>query len=118
MGFKWTRSPSEVFPEGYRAYTEYVHDQLVEWAEYFADLIERDMQVEAPWKDQSGDTRKALWADVVDLEHKILIVFGHGPEIEHALILETMKAGALGIVAPTFDKWSAIVWDRVRQLME
>ncbi len=115
MPFKWTKAPSEVFPAGYEAWAEAIRDELVALAEGLAGEIVREMQTDAPWEDRTGLARESLYAEVVDMTHQILIAFGHG--VEYGKFLETVRAGSLGIVGPTLDKWSIIVWNRVQQLL-
>lgn len=115
MGFKWTTRPDEVFPAGYEAYTQAIHDQIVRLANAYAPLITEDMQRNAGWQDDTGLARASLRSEVYDLVDSIVIAFGHG--VDYGKYLETVRAGSLGIVGPTLDKWSEIVWQEVQQLM-
>lgn len=115
MGFKWTKTPTDTFVPGFEAYRQALHGAILRLANAYAPLITEDMQRNASWKDDTGLARASLHSEVYDLVDSIVIAFGHG--VDYGQFLETVRAGSLGIVGPTLDKWSGIIWDKVEQLL-
>lgn len=114
MGFRWTDSPSDVFPAGFDAYRAAMHDGLLAIAERRAPEIEAWMQENAPWTDRTADARQGLHAEVFDLVELISIVLWDDMFYEY--FLEIRQAGKFAIINPAIDYWSEVVWNDVREL--
>ncbi len=78
-------------------------------ADRFSKKIEEWMRANAVWTDRTGDARRELRAEVIDITGKaVLILLRHG--VEYGLWLEVSNAGRFSILAPALDVWAPIIW--------
>lgn len=78
-------------------------------ADRHSKKIEAWMRANAPWTDQTGDARRELRAEVLDITGKaVLILLRHG--VDYGVYLETMQAGRFAILGPALDTWAPVIW--------
>ncbi len=95
----WNRSPADLG----KAISEYgeqlVYHALVNYLERKAPEIQAQMQREAPWKDDTGEARKKLKAEVVVDGRQVALYLSQGAP--HGKWLELARGGRYAIVGPT-----------------
>lgn len=86
-----------------------VQRQVERSADRFSKKIEAWMRANAVWEDRTGDARRELRAEVVDMTgHAVLILLRHG--VDYGVYLETMQAGRFAILGPALDTWAPVIW--------
>lgn len=87
-----------------------VQRQVERSADRYSKKIEEWMRANAVWTDRTGDARRELRAEVLDITGKaVLILLRHGVDYG-GLYLETMQAGRFAIITPALDVWAPIIW--------
>lgn len=119
MGFKWvTPPPSEVFPEGYRNYTQSVFTSGRKVAESRAEQMLAWAKANAPWTDRTGAARRGLNTSVEQSAQVIAeITISHDPNLDYAIWLELANQGRFAIIAPTIDMWGPIFMRDMQNMM-
>lgn len=78
-------------------------------ADRYSKKIEEWMRANAPWTDQTGDARRELRAEVLDITGKaVLILLRHG--VDYGVYLETVAGGSYAILGRTLDTWAPVIW--------
>lgn len=86
-----------------------VQRQVERTADRNSKKIEAWMRANAPWTDRTGDARKELRAEVIDITGKAaLILLRHG--VDYGLWLEVANAGKYAILGRALDTWAPIIW--------
>jgi hypothetical protein len=118
MPFVWTRRPTQVFPQMTDAYAEWIHAQVLAIARRYAPAIAAHMKANAPWQDQTGDARRELFTQVLDVaDSMVILLLSHGPNINYSVYLELKFAGRDAILAPTIDLFMPRIWADVRAML-
>lgn len=87
-----------------------VERQVTRVAERNAKKIEAWMKANAPWTDRTGEARRTLRAEVLDVTGRAaLILLQYGTDYG-GLYLETMQAGRFAIIGPAIDAWAPVIW--------
>lgn len=85
-----------------------------------AEVIQEEMQQNAPWEDRGGTARESLFARVTESANKLAIVAGYDVDYlmtfqlrdrvngtwprNYSVFLETMQGGRFAIVKPTLEQ--------------
>jgi len=91
--------------------------QIAQVMQFYAPKIEAWMKAYAPWKDQTGNARQALHAEVEALvrdSYSIVLTSG----MPYGYWLELKYQGRYAIIQPALDYWFPIVIAEVRRIME
>jgi hypothetical protein len=115
MFFRWEVTPVAAFVPGVVKWTQEIHDALLQLGQTFAPRIEAWMKANARWKDNTGNLRQSLFAEVDDLVMGVAIFFDYG--LSYGSFLEFGHAGKYAIIAPALDFWGIQVWNAVKALM-
>lgn len=116
MPLVWQRTPGVAFPALTEAYAAAIHRGVVAIAQRYAVEIEAYMKSEANWTDQTGEARRTLHSEVVNVAGEmVIIILGHG--VDYGTYLELSNAGRYSIVFPTMDKYIPKIWRDVRALL-
>lgn len=117
MGFEWERPPEQAFGEMADAYAAAVHQNVVRLAERYTDKIETWMKQNAPWTDRTGQTRAALYSDVLDMTNEaVVLILGHGEE-KPGIFLELANAGRYSVVFPALDHFLPLIWRDIQAML-
>lgn len=118
MSFSWTVTPEAAWLPLYAIYAQRIEDEIVAMANGLTDEIADWMKAEARWTDRTGQTREALYSDVIHVARvSVAILASHGPTITWAEALETVSGGRFGIIADTIDWWGPRVFHEVQAIM-
>lgn len=74
------------------------------------------MQINAPWKDITGDARAKLQAKAQGLALGAVIMIAHG--VSYGTFLETMQAGRFAILVPAADYWMPIFFAAAQKIVK
>lgn len=86
-----------------------VQRQVERSADRFSKKIEAWMRANAVWTDRTGDARRELRAEVIDITGKaVLILLRHG--VDYGLWLEVSNAGKYAILGRALDTWAPVIW--------
>lgn len=118
MGFKWERSPTDVFPEMTEKYTTTRMLSGRRVAEQRAEDATQWMRAEAPWQDRTGRARAGLHVEVKESPGVLAeLVFSHDPSLDYPVYLETKDGGKFAIIAPAIDYWGPILMRDLQRIM-
>ena len=99
-GIRWHLSPARLFEWLGDVRRRQVERGVMRVAERMAKEIEAHMKATARWQDRTGDARRLLQAEVIDVTGRAaLILLTHG--VDYGVFLE-MKP-QYQIIAPTLD---------------
>lgn len=116
--FKWDVPPTEVFPAGYRNYTQALFVTGRRVAEARAEEAEQWMKQNAPWQDRTGAARAGLHVDVNQAPAVLAeLTFAHGEDVEYAVWLEIANGGRFAIIAPAVDYWGPRLMQDVQRIV-
>jgi hypothetical protein len=105
-GLRWDLRPSRLFEWLGDIRRRQVEAATLRVAERMSREIEAWMRQNAPWTDRTGQARRLLQAEVIDVTGRAaLIVLQHGTDYG-SLYLETMQGGRFAIIGPALDYWS------------
>ena len=108
MAFSWTVPPTEIFPQGYKNYTQALFVTGRRVAEARAVEAEAWMKASATWNDITGKARAGLHVDVTQAPAVFAeLTFAHGEDVPYGIWLEVAHAGKNAIIAPAIDYWGA-----------
>lgn len=86
-----------------------VERQVTRVAERNAKQIEAWMRANAPWTDRTGDARRELRAEVLDVTGgAAVILLRHG--VDYGVYLETIQSGRFAIITPALDHFAPMIW--------
>jgi len=104
--FKWTVPPTEVFPQGYKNYTQALFVTGRRVAEARAQEAEAWMKASAPWNDITGKARAGLHVDVTQAPAVFAeLTFAHGDDVPYSIWLELAHQGSFGVISKSVDYW-------------
>lgn len=114
-GFFWKTPPEKAFGGLTISYERQVKRAVAAIMLQRAPQIRGWLQVNAPWKDHTGNARQTLNTFVVELADAIVVTLTHG--MDYGIYLETKNAGRYAIIAPGVDYWAPILLEDVRALL-
>lgn len=98
-------------------YGEQVRRAVLAVANYYAPIIEAYAKDMAPWQDQTGNARQALYAFVAELsQDTVAIYLNHG--VEYGRYLELKHQGAYGIIMDALQEHYDDVLAMLRGIFE
>ncbi len=116
--FSWSVPPTEVFPEGYRNYTQALFVTGRRVADARAEEAEAWMKAEAPWNDVTGKARAGLHVDVNQAPAVLAeLTFAHGEDVPYGIWLEIANGGRFAIIAPAVDYWGSRLMQDVQRIV-
>src|SRR4030095_8432963 len=108
MAFRWEVAPTDVFPQGYRNYTQTVMTTGRRVAQACAHEAEAWMKANAAWQVRTGKAWAGLHVDVNEAPAVIAeLVFSHG--VDYGIWLEIANGGRFAIIASALGYWGACV---------
>jgi hypothetical protein len=118
MAFKWDVPPTEVFPQGYRNYTQALFVTGRRVAEARAEEAEQWMKQNAPWQDRTGAARAGLHVDVNQAPAVLAeLTFAHGEDVPYGIWLEIANGGRWGIISKSVDYWGPKLMQDVQRIV-
>jgi hypothetical protein len=91
-----------------RTYGEKVEDATEEVAKMLAQDIEKQMKARAPWKDQTGQARRKLEANVNRAARDVVELFiRHG--VDYGVYLELSNNQRYAIIQPTMQRMYPVI---------
>lgn len=112
MPVRWMEDPLSVWTRGLNLYKGAMLQAIAAELEAAADEVESWMRENAPWTDQTGNARQALFARVV-VDSMARMEFGHG--VDYGIWLELANSGQYAIVSKALDYWGPRLVQRVKQ---
>ncbi len=110
------QTPPDVWIDGTKAWTRQLFIAIYDAWLARLPAIESWMRNNAPWTNRTGNARRYLNAVVYPVMYDwIVLQVAHG--VPYGLSLETVSLGRYQILAPTIDRWGAILMDDVKNLM-
>lgn len=77
-------------------------DAINTLADYFARVMEASAKENAPWEDQTGNARQALYGFTTELAGKVVMIYlSHG--MEYGRFLELRSEAKYAIIWPTIE---------------
>lgn len=113
--FVWIIEPEVAFPELLDWYADVVYQGLVALAHRYAAEIEAWMKANAPWTDRTGNLRRSLYAEVLELAQEIVLGFDYG--LDYGVYLEFSNQGRFAVIAPALDHFGPRIWADVQALV-
>lgn len=108
-GIKWSLSPARLFEWLGDVRRRQIETGVKRVAERNAAKIEEWMRSNAVWQDISGDARRELKAEVLEVTGRAaFILLRHGTDYG-GLYLETMQAGRFSIIGPALDHFAPLL---------
>jgi hypothetical protein len=100
MPIRWT-GQREVIAR-MREYERRVQQAVRAVLEYMAAVIEAYAKANAPWTDQTGNARQALFTLVEDLSRDVVALYlSHG--VEYGIWLELKNSGKYAVILPALE---------------
>lgn len=118
MSFSWQITPEVAWSAMASDYADIVESDIVALCESLLDPIQEWMRANHGWTNRSGAAEAGLYTDLSHVARmSVTILLSHGPAIEYAEYLETVRAGSLGVIAPAVDWWGPKVFNGVQEIM-
>lgn len=118
MGFKWERSPTDVFPAMARQYTQAVFLTGRRVVEQRAPEAEQWMRANHPWTNRTGAAEAGLHVEVKESPGVLVeMVFSHDDNLDYPVYLETRFQGKFAIIAPAIDYWGPILMRDIQRII-
>jgi hypothetical protein len=112
-GIKWDLRPSRLFEWLGDIRRRQIESGVKRVAERNAAKIEEWMRSNAVWQDRTGDARRELKAEIIDISGKaVTVLLRHG--VDYGLWLEVANAGRYAILTKALDAWAPIIWSEVQ----
>lgn len=98
-GIRWNFSPARLFEWLGDVRRRQIERGVMRVADRMAKEIEAHMKATAPWNDRTGDARRLLQAEVIDVTGRAaMILLTHG--VPYGIHLE---ANGYAVIGPTLD---------------
>jgi hypothetical protein len=114
-GFKWDKSPDQVFPDAVDQYMKAVNAGVEAIALKWAPEIQNWMRDNASWTDRTGNARQSLHTEVHNLTSEIALLLAHG--VSYGVQLELGFSGRYAIIGPALDEFWGQIWADVKAMM-
>lgn len=109
MSFRWSVTPTQAFVPGAAAYVAAIRRGVRAIADRWSITLEAEMKSNAPWQDQTGNLRQALYTEVEQVSLDMVeIILSHG--LNYGIWLETKFAARDAVIAPTIDAHAPRIW--------
>lgn len=116
MPVTWEVPPSEAFQAMTLRYGSLIHQAILHIANVRAVEIESWMKSNAAWQDRTGEARKQLITDIIDLaDSAIVIILSHG--VDYGVFLELSYGGRYAIITPALDEFIPKIWSDVVRVL-
>ncbi len=116
--FSWSVPPTEVFPEGYRNYTQQLFVTGRRVADARAEEAEAWMKANHPWQNVTGAAEEGLHVDVNQAPAVLAeLTFAHGENVPHGIWLEIANQGRFGIISKSVDYWGPRLMQDVTRIV-
>lgn len=89
-------------------------DQMIEYANEFADELRQYAQDNAPWQDRTGDARVGLDTAVIMDNQTLEIQLYH--TVEYGIWLEIRWGGQYAIIIPTIETMGPRLFDKMNNM--
>lgn len=108
-GIRWNFSPARLFEWLGDIRRRQIERGVMRVAERYSVEIEAWMKANATWQDRTGDARRELRAEIIDVSGKaVTILLRHG--VDYGLWLEVANGGRYAILTRALDHWAPMIW--------
>lgn len=117
MPVTFEQAPELVLSEFYEAYVNEVDNAVFQLFTKYKPQVENYATANAPWKDDTGNARQGLYANVEHVPRQsISMIVGHGP-VEYGIWLEVRWAGRWAILLPTISVFEPRILADIRKVL-
>jgi hypothetical protein len=87
-------------------------------ARYFANRMQNEMRINAPWTDRSGNARTGLFSFADSAATDVVIIYlSHGHSVEYGKWLELANQGHYAIIMPTLQRMVPEIERQLKRLL-
>ena len=116
MPFIWRRRPETALGELTEAYVAAIRRGVLALAERYTGEIESWMKDNAPWTDRTGEARRTLHSEVLEIaDQAVVIILGHGQD--YGVFLELKFGGRDSVIFPALDYFLPRIWADVQAML-
>lgn len=102
--FQWIIPPDPAWAALAQGQIDAIERDLVALVDGYTSEVTAWLRAEARWKDDTGEARAGLYADMQHLvDESVTLVMSHGPAIPYAWYLETVSRGRFAILPDALD---------------